>query len=299
MVFPKNYITLIPLRELHVFSHLRGAFALYLPQIAIQVYTVLDKTMLGLIVKSNYENGYYDQAHKVVNILIMVVTALGPVMMPRISNLFANRDRKAIENYIGKSFHLVWMISLPIVFGVLSVSDVFVPFFFGKGFDKVVILLSLFSFIIIPIGVSNIIGIQYLLPTGRERSFTISVTIGAMVNFALNYFFIQWWQSIGATISSIVAEISVTAFQLWTIREELPIKQCIFMVKNYFIAASVMFLALKFISIPHALLFMRLMIKVFFGFAIYVFVLMSMKDSFFREALFIIWNKVARKVSVK
>lgn len=295
----KNYITLIPLRELHVFSHLRGAFALYLPQIAIQVYTVLDKTMLGLIVKSNYENGYYDQAHKVVNILIMVVTALGPVMMPRISNLFANRDRKAIENYIGKSFHLVWMISLPIVFGVLSVSDVFVTFFFGKGFDKVVILLSLFSFIIIPIGVSNIIGIQYLLPTGRERSFTISVTIGAMVNFALNYFFIQWWQSIGATISSIVAEISVTAFQLWTIREELPIKQYIFMVKNYFIAASVMFLALKFISIPHALLFMRLMIKVFFGFAIYVFVLMSMKDSFFREALFIIWNKVARKVSVK
>ena len=53
----KNYVILIPIRELHVFSHLKGAFALYLPQIAIQVYTVLDKTMLGLIVKSNYETG--------------------------------------------------------------------------------------------------------------------------------------------------------------------------------------------------------------------------------------------------
>ena len=92
----KNYVILIPIRELHVFSHLKGAFALYVPQIAIQVYTVLDKTMLGLIVKSNYENGYYDQAHKIVHVLLMVVTALGPVMIPRISNLFARRDMEAI-----------------------------------------------------------------------------------------------------------------------------------------------------------------------------------------------------------
>ena len=295
----KNYVILIPIRELHVFSHLKGAFALYLPQIAIQVYTVLDKTMLGLIVKSNYENGYYDQAHKIVNILLMVVTALGPVMIPRISNLFARQDMEAIKNYIGKSFNLVWLISFPIVFGILAVADVFVPFFFGRGFDKVIILLSMFSFIIIPIGMSNIIGIQYLLPTGRERYLTVSVTIGAVVNFILNYFFIHWWQSIGATISSIIAEISVTAFQLWTIRKELPVRHYLFTAKNYMIAAVMMFLALHFLSIHRVSLFVNFVIKIFAGSLIYVFVLSILKDSFFKEAILIIWNKVSHKISIR
>lgn len=295
----KSYVILIPIRELHLFSHLKGAFALYLPQIAIQVYTVLDKTMLGLIVKSNYENGYYDQAHKIVNILLMVVTALGPVMIPRISNLFARRDMESIKNYIGKSFNLVWLISFPIVFGILAVADVFVPFFFGRGFDKVIILLSMFSFIIIPIGMSNIIGIQYLLPTGRERYLTVSVTIGAIVNFILNYFFIEWWQSIGATISSIIAEISVTTFQFWTIRKELPIKRYLFTAKNYLMAAVVMFLVLHFISLYQVPLFVNLVIKIFAGSLIYVFVLIILKDSFFKEAVLIIWNKVSHKMSIR
>lgn len=295
----KNYVILIPIRELHVFSHLKGAFALYVPQIAIQVYTVLDKTMLGLIVKSNYENGYYDQAHKIVHVLLMVVTALGPVMIPRISNLFARRDMEAIENYIGKSFNLVWLISLPIVSGILAVADVFVPFFFGRGFDKVIILLSLFSFIIIPIGMSNIIGIQYLLPTGRERYLTVSVTIGAIVNFILNYFFIHWWQSIGATISSIIAEISVTAFQLWTIRKELPIRHYLCAAKNYLIAAVMMFLVLHLISLPQVSLFINLLIKILAGSVIYILVLAGLKDPFFKEIVITVWNKVIRKVSHK
>jgi O-antigen/teichoic acid export membrane protein len=294
----KNYVSLVPLHELKIFSHLRGAFALYVPQIAIQVYTVLDKTMLGLIAKSNYENGYYDQAHKIVNILLMVVTALGPVMIPRISNLFANRDTKAIENYIGKSFNLVWMISLPIVFGILSVADLFVPFFFGKGFDKVITLLSLFSFIIIPIGLSNIIGIQYLLPTGRERYLTISVTIGAVVNFVLNYFFIHWWQSIGATISSIIAETSVTVFQLWSIHKELPLKRYIFTAKNYLLSAGVMALILKFIPEFRLSLFVMLILKILFGSVIYIFMLLILKDSFFKKIILIGWSKIKRKLPI-
>jgi O-antigen/teichoic acid export membrane protein len=295
----KNYVTLVPLRELKIFSHLKGAFGLYVPQIAIQVYTVLDKTMLGLIVKSNFENGYYDQAHKVVNILLMVVTALGPVMIPRISNLFANRDTKAIENYIGKSFSVVWMISLPIVFGVLSVADVFVPFFFGQGFDKVVTLLSLFCFIIIPIGISNIIGIQYLLPTGRVRYLTVSVTIGAVVNFALNAFFIPWWQSVGATISSIIAEISVTTFQLWSVHDELPIKRYLFTARNYLFAAVVMAVALKLIPIPPVSLFVQLFSKIIIGSVIYIFSLVILRDSFFKEVLTTIRNKALQKGILK
>ena len=155
-----------------MFSHLKGAWALYLPQVAIQVYTVLDKTMLGIITKSNIENGYYEQANKVVLVLLMGVTALSTVMVPRISAMFAAKDQEQINRYLGKSFSYVWLVGFPITFGIFAVADIFVPFFFGVGYEPVIRLLCLFSLIIIPIGISNIIGLQYLVTTGNEYYLT-------------------------------------------------------------------------------------------------------------------------------
>lgn len=64
---------------------------------------------------------------------------------------------------------------------------------FGAGYDKVALLLKILAFIILAIGINNVTGMQYLIPTGRQNLFTITVLIGAGVNFCLNlvliYFF--------------------------------------------------------------------------------------------------------------
>ena len=50
-----------------------------------------------------------------------------------------------------------------ICYGIFS--DLFVPKFFGQGYDRVALIINVISPIILFIGMSNVIGTQYLLPT--------------------------------------------------------------------------------------------------------------------------------------
>ncbi len=82
--------------------HLKATIGLFIPQIAIQIYTLLDKVMIGVIIDDKSEVGYYDQAQKIIKILLTVVTSLGTVMIPRMANTFANGDMKQIKEYMKK-----------------------------------------------------------------------------------------------------------------------------------------------------------------------------------------------------
>ena len=70
--------------------------SLFIPSVAIQIYTVLDKTMIGVITGSEYENGYYEQAMKISKMLLVLVTSLSTVMVPRIGHLFENNKKDEI-----------------------------------------------------------------------------------------------------------------------------------------------------------------------------------------------------------
>ena len=141
--------------------HIPLTISLFIPQIAIQVYTVLDKTMIGGILNDMNEVGYYEQAQKIVKILLTVITAVSTVMMPRIANCYAEGNKEKIKVYMKKTFNFIFILAFPLMFGIISVSDKFVPLFFGQGYDKVALIMSVISPIILFIGMSNVIGTQY------------------------------------------------------------------------------------------------------------------------------------------
>ena len=85
----KKWVIEVPFKSLEIKKHIKNTFFLFLPQIAIQVYTVLDKTMIGWILNDMKEVGYYEQSQKLIKICLMIITSLGTVMVPRISNLHA------------------------------------------------------------------------------------------------------------------------------------------------------------------------------------------------------------------
>lgn len=109
-------------------------------------------------------------------------------MASRIAVLSSKKDSKAIEETVEFSFRFVSCISIPIIFGIVLVAQDFVPFFYGQGYDGVIELLVILSALPLVIGCSNIIGIQYLVPTGQEKFLTISVLTGSAVNVILNSF---------------------------------------------------------------------------------------------------------------
>lgn len=174
-------------KEIKPFRNFRVVLSLFIPTIAVQVYTVLDKTMIGLITNSSFENGYYEQAIKITKIVLTVVTSLGTVMIPRIGYHYGRGEAEQVNFYMYRGYRFVWFLGIPLCFGLLGTASNFVPWFFGEGFEKVVPLLSILAFLILAIGINNVTGMQYLIPTKRQNMFTMTVLIGAGVNFVLNF----------------------------------------------------------------------------------------------------------------
>ena len=286
-----KFLKKVRLKQLNLVKHIKPTIGLFIPQIAIQVYTVLDKTMIGFIISDKSEVGFYEQSQKIIKVLLTIITSLGTVMLPRIANIFEKGNKTQVNTYMKKSFNTVYLLAFPMIFGIIAVSPNFVPIFFGQGYERVVSLMSITSLILLFIGLSNATGTQYLLPTKRQKEYTISVIIGALANFILNICLIWKFGAIGASIGTVVAELTVTLVQIYFVRKDFNIKKVIFLAKNYFISALVMFIVCIIVEKIVKDNVETLIAQLVLGVITYGICLLILKDEFLQEIICRIRNK--------
>ncbi|MCO4481292.1 Membrane protein [Streptococcus infantarius subsp. infantarius] len=195
-------------------KHLKPVILLFLPQVAISLYVTLDRTMLGALSSTN-DVGIYDQALKIINILLTLVTSLGSVMLPRVSSLLSNGDHKAVNKMHELSFLIYNLVIFPIIAGLLIVNKDFVSFFLGKDFQEAYLAIAIMVFRMFFIGWTNIMGIQILIPHNKHREFMLSTTIPAVVSVGLNLLLIPPFGFVGASIVSVLTEALVWFIQLY------------------------------------------------------------------------------------
>ena len=193
-------------------KNLHPIILLFLPQVAISLYVVLDKTLLGIL-GSYSDVGIYEQGQKLTSILITVVSSLGAVMLPRVSNLLSERKEKEAQNMVRFSFILYNLIIFPMIFGLIAVNEVFVKLFLGENFQDVKYVLYIIVFNLMFIGWTNILGYQVLVARSKNREFMLSTTIPAFVSVVVNIVVIPFFGYIGASITSVAIEILVFAIQ--------------------------------------------------------------------------------------
>ena len=193
-------------------KNLHPIVLLFLPQVAISLYVVLDRTLLGLL-GSYSDVGIYEQGQKLVSILLKVVSSLGVVMLPRVANLLSERRDKEAQNMVKFSFILYNLIIFPMIFGLIAVNEVFVKLFLGQNFQDVKYVLYIIVFNIMFVGWTNILGYQVLVVRNKNKEFMLSTTIPAFVSVAVNIAVIPFFGYIGASITSVVVEILVFAIQ--------------------------------------------------------------------------------------
>lgn len=283
-------------KRLNILKHLRGTFSLFVPLIAIQIYTVMDKTMLGLFTKNYSENGYYEQAMKISKMTLVLVTSLGTVMVPRIGHLFEKKDLDALSQYMYKSYNFIWFLGVPLCLGLVGISRNLVPWFFGKGYEKVIVLLCILSFLILSIGISNVTGVQYLIPTKRQNIVTFSVIVGSIVNFVINLILIPRLYSIGTSIASVVAESIITITQLFILRKELSISHIVSMSPKYLVSGAVMLALLLFESTRLNSSIINTCFMIISGMLVYFGMLFILRDHFFLSNSKAILEKIRLKI---
>ena len=290
-----NYIVKLDHVKLEIGKHVKPTLILFFPQIAVSIYTVLDRTMIEVLTGNTEEIGYYEQAQKIVKLALTIVTSLGTVMLPRISNLFADHDMHKIKEYIYQSLHFVMMIAVPIMFGIMGIAPNLVPWFLSEKFMASIPLVMMTAPIIVFIGISNVIGIQFLLPTRRQKAYTLSTIMGSIVNLICNLLLIPGLLSMGATIASVIAEASVTAFQLYCVREDIDIKKVWKENRHYLLVGACMFGVVYALSVFLTPSIMHTLFIISVGVVIYFVILFILKDKY----IYTIMQTVKDKLRVK
>lgn len=285
----KHIIWRIKVKDLRIKKHFMHSVKLLLPQVSIQVYTVLDKTMIGVITKSEVENGYYEQAQKICRAMLTLTTAPGLVIIPKVAYLWGNNMKEKIDVLIKRNFNLLFAMSLPIISGVLLLADRFVPIYFGNGYESVAFLMRVLVFLTFVAGVSSILGSQYLIPTQRENVYSCAVIISACVNVVLNLMLIGQYGSKGAVVASITSEIIGMMYQVIYLRKEINYKSLLKPFLKYLSLSVIMGIVLgilqKFISYKGLKEFILL---VAIGGGVYLVGLLVTKDPVLKKEF---WNK--------
>lgn len=270
------------LHHLHLLKHIRPSVSLFIPQVAIQIYLVLNKTMLGSI-SGVQSSGFYENSDKMVKMLLAVVTATGTVMLPRMAHTFASKDFKQLHKYLYTSFDFVSFISIPLAFGLSAVAPKFAVWFMGKEFAITGQLIAVLSIVIVLIAWSNVIGTQYLLPTNQTRQYTVSVTAGAIVNLLLNICLIVQFDVMGAVVATVLSELTVTVIQVYFIRHQVKIIQLFTSVWKYLVAGVVMYGVVRYLNQVQAGSFINFTIQAVIGALIYLAIAWILRASFMNE----------------
>lgn len=228
-------------------AHLKPNLVLFVPVIAISLYTLLGRVMLGAMAGME-QVGLYDYSEKVSKMPLAVVTALGAVVLPKMTEVISSGKHEEAKGLVQETMWFMEAMAMGLTFGIIGVVTEFVPVFFGAGYAECVPLMTILSVIIPLICATNVIGVQYLVPSGRDKQYTISVLFGALVNIVINVVAIPRYGALAAAIATVAAELTVLIVQVWMVRGELDLGQCMIQVLPFAAIGVVMVVLMRLLA---------------------------------------------------
>lgn len=281
----RKFIHKVDFRQLHIGHHFHETLVYFIPTIATSIYNVLDKTLIGVITRSTAENGYYEQANKILDMTKAVTfVALNSVMRSRISYMFANEQYEEIKERIKLSTNYVTFMGFGICFGLMGIADTFVPWFFGSGYERTITLLKIMSPVVVIIGLSNCLGSQYYTPSGRRKESAKYIIMGSVINFCLNMLMIPYLKSYGAAIATVIAELAITIAYIAHSQGYMNFKTVAAIAWRKLVAGIVMLAVVLLVAKLPVITILKIILEVGLGFSVYCMMLFVLGDAFIRVA---------------
>lgn len=213
-----RFIGMRPVGNYNFKQHLKPIFVFFAMSCATTIYTNLDTLMLGFM-KTDADVGYYNAAIKIKNILVSIVTSLGTVLLPRASYYVEHGMRKGFHRITCKAINFVFLIATPLMIYFMLFAREGIFFLSGDAYEGSILPMQIIMPTLLFIGLSNIMGIQILVPLGKEKVVLYSEIAGAVVDLIINWILIPSMASAGAAIGTLVAEAVVTLWQYIALKD--------------------------------------------------------------------------------
>lgn len=293
-MFFKKYAKIVKVSIPESMVHLKPMALLAISSIAVSVYLYIDKIMLGKM-SSMDQVGYYENAFKMVQFPLGLITAMGTVMLPHISRVISKSGVGGAKSYINSAMKIIALLSPAITFGLISVADEFSVIFWGKDFRACAPILAILTITAILISWNNIIRTSYLIPMQKDQVYVKAVCSGAAVDVVLNVILIPKLGGVGASVGTVGAYMTVFIVQNIAASKELPILSYGRYFVPYCVIGAIMFGVVRMLS--NFLLFglAELIIMILVG--AFVYIMLSLiyichsKDAFYYSCI----NKILRR----
>ena len=214
----RKYIGVKSIGNYHPKKHLKSVVIFFAMACASTIYTNLDTVMLGFM-KTNQDVGCYNASVRIKTILVSLITSLGAVLLPRASYYVENKLWDEFKNISEKALNFVFLLSVPLMvyFGMFAKQAIF--FLSGKDYANAILPMQILMPTLLMIGITNILGIQMLVPLGKEKVVLYSEIAGAIIDLLLNAVLIPRFASSGAAIGTLLAEAVVFVVQFIFLKE--------------------------------------------------------------------------------
>lgn len=283
-------VSIKPIGNYNLSQHMKMILVFFALSVATTIYTNLDNVMLGFMT-NDIEVGYYTASVKVKGILVSVVTAVSTVLLPRASYYVDKGLIKELYGIAQKAMSFVMLVAIPFVVYFTIYAKECILLLSGNEFMGAVAPMQVIMPTLLFIGITNILGIQIMVPLGKENQVLYSTICGAIADLILNVIFIPQYGAIGAAIGTLVAEFVVLIYQVIVMKS--AIKEVFFGVKYPVIFISTVLAGICCIWVKQLEVgvFIALLISASVFFGVYAVGLLVGKEKVVIDILEIVLNK--------
>lgn len=283
----------------HIKDHLTRSMVYFVPGIISIIFTYSDKTVLGAVLESNYEVGIYEEACKVTALCGSVVNSIASVLLPRATYMYHNSSREDTDKFLKESFNGVCLVGTIMSFGIISIADIFVPFFLGEEFLGSVLILQILAVNVLFSAMANIFAHQGLIARGKQKAYNNALIVSAVLNVVGNVICVSYMKAVGVSLVSVLSSFILMVIILYKVRHDFDVLGLLFGCWRYFVAGIAMCAVSHFIRFQMEAVYL-ILTKVAICGMVYIALLYLLRDEFalkFLQNLLFVMNKKGRKQS--
>jgi len=293
IIYSKRFVN-FSLNNLNLKQHLKSIMYLVVVNLAIEIYSLVDITMLGFM--SHKENvAFYSYAIKIYKVLLQIINSFTMVLVPKIALYYKENKIDEYNYVITKTLKAILLLSIPMVIGILFTSDFLICLLYGNKYIRSANVLKIVSWIIIISPIGYLLGSRICLVTNNERKMVLPVACGAIVNLILNYIFIPKYNEIGAAIASLIGELVVMIIYINLGKKYVKLvgMKELYLKQSIAIFGMIFILFILSIFIINGLV--KTLLQIIFSSMVYFGILLFIKEEFVYEKFIVVKRKILRR----
>lgn len=194
---------------------LKDSLLLFISTLSINLYTKIHPVLLGFFAGDIYV-GYYSAAERLFYAWLGIQGQLNTTFYPYMSKIAQQRGKGETLKTAKKVLLAMMTLALPSTLITFIFARRIIFLMYGKEFFESIIVLRILSLLFVVVGLSNIFGVQLMLPFNMKKEFSFTTVSAGVANLVFGLLLIPVYKHIGAAVSFFISEV-IVAFTMFII----------------------------------------------------------------------------------